>query len=197
VEKPQANYSNGSLWQGTSGWQGTTGGLVEDFKARTRGDTLTVVITETASASKEANTGTSRASDVQAGIPNFLGLEKSGIKNWMDLNKLVNASVSSKFDGSGMTTRKDNLNATITARVIDVLPNGNMLIEGRRSVQVNNEDQIIVLTGLVRPRDITFNNLVNSTLIADARISYSGNGIISDRQQPGWLMGLVDKVWPF
>ena len=109
----------------------------------------------------------------------------------------MNASVSSKFAGSGSTTRKENLTATITARVIDVLANGNMLIEGRRNVLVNNEDQIIILTGTVRPRDITPDNLVNSTLIADARIAYSGKGIISDRQQPGWLMGIMDKVWPF
>jgi len=170
---------------------------MDDFKARSKGDTVTVVISETASASKEATTGTSRESAVAAGIPNFMGLEKAGINKWMDLTKLVNASASSKFDGSGSTTRKENLNATITARVIDVLPNGNMLIEGRRNVLVNHEDQIIVLTGLVRPRDITPDNLINSSMIADARITYSGKGVISDRQQPGWLMGVVDKVWPF
>jgi flagellar L-ring protein precursor FlgH len=191
LEKPRASYANGSLWQASAG------GLAEDFKARTKGDIVTVVISETASASKQATTGTSRASDVAAGMPNFMGLEKSGLSKYMDLSKLMNASASSKFDGSGSTTRKENLNATITARVIDVLANGNMLIEGRRNVLVNNEDQIIILTGTVRPRDITPDNLVNSTLIADARISYSGKGIISDRQQPGWLMGIMDKVWPF
>ena len=127
----------------------------------------------------------------------MMGLEKAGINKYMDLSKLVNASASSKFNGNGSTTRKENLNATITARVVDVLANGNMLIEGRRNVLVNNEDQIIVLTGTVRPRDITPDNLVNSTHIADARIAYSGEGIISDRQKPGWLMGIMDKVWPF
>jgi len=193
LDKPRVSYGNGSLWQGNGG------GLVDDFKARGKGDILTVVISETASASKEATTGTSRASEVAAGIPNLMGLETkmTGISKWMDLSKLVNASASSKFDGSGSTTRKENLNATITARVIDVLANGNMLIEGRRNVLVNHEDQIIVLTGTVRPRDITPDNMVNSTFIADARIAYSGKGIISDRQQPGWLMGILDKVWPF
>lgn len=193
LTKPRTSSVNGSLWQGSAG------GLVDDFKARTRGDTLTVVISEQASASKEATTGTSRASAVAAGIPNLLGLETkmTGISNWMDLNKLLNASSSSKFDGSGSTTRKENLNATITARVIDVLANGNLLIEGRRNVLVNHEDQIIVLAGTVRPRDITSDNLVNSTLIADARITYSGKGIISDQQQSGWLMRAIAWVWPF
>jgi flagellar L-ring protein precursor FlgH len=172
---------------------------VDDFKARTRGDTVTVVIAEQASASKEATTGTSRKTAVSAGIPNLLGLETNmtGIKNWMDLSNLLNASTNSTYDGSGSTTRKENLSATITARVIDVLPNGNLLIEGRRNVMVNHEDQLIVLDGTVRPRDISPDNTVNSAMIADARITYSGKGIISDRQQPGWLMSIVDKVWPF
>lgn len=193
LEKPRPNYTSGSLWQASSG------GLVEDFKARTRGDTVTVVITETASASKEATTSTARTTALSAGVPNFMGLETNmtGIKNWMDLSKLLTADTSSKYDGSGSTTRKENLNATITARVVDVLANGNLLIEGRRNVMVNHEDQIIVLEGTVRPKDISPDNIVNSAQIADARITYSGKGIVSDRQQPGWLMNIVDKVWPF
>ncbi len=190
LDRPRPSYASGSLFQGT-------GGLAEDFKARTRGDIVTVVISETASASKEATTDTSRASDLAAGMPNFMGLEKAGLNKWMDLSKLMNANASTSYKGSGSTTRKENLNATIAARVIDVLPNGNLLIEGRRNVLVNNEDQIIVLTGTIRSRDITPDNLINSTQIADARIAYNGKGVISDRQQPGWLMGVVDKVWPF
>ncbi len=81
--------------------------------------------------------------------------------------------------------------------MVDVLANGNLLIEGRRNVKVNNEDQIIVLEGTVRPKDISAENMVNSAQIADARITYSGKGIISDRQKPGWLMNIVDYVWPF
>ena len=193
LEKPRPNYTGGSLWQASSC------GLVEDFKARAKGDTVTVVITETASASKSATTSTNRTTALSAGVPNFMGLETNvtGISKWMDLSKLLTADTSSKYDGSGSTTRKENLNATITARVIDVLANGNLLIEGRRNVMVNHEDQIIMLEGMVRPKDISPDNIVNSAQIADARITYSGKGIISDRQQPGWLMNIVDKVWPF
>jgi flagellar L-ring protein FlgH len=193
LEKPRADYSSGSIWQSTSG------GLVEDFKARARGDTVTVVITENASASKVATTGTNRNTEVAAGIPNLLGLESKipGISKWMDVNKLLNANTSSKFEGSGSTTRKENLNATITAQVVDVLANGNLIIEGRRNIMVNNEDQIILLEGIVRPQDISANNIVSSAQIADARITYSGKGIISERQRPGWLMNILDYVWPF
>ena len=80
---------------------------------------------------------------------------------------------------------------------LEVLPNGNMLIEGRRNIKVNNEDQEIILEGTIRPRDIGADNVINSIFIADARISYAGRGIISDRQSPGWLMNIVDKLWPF
>ena len=190
---PKPNYSNGSIWQASSA------GLAEDFKARRKGDTLTILITEQASASKEASTATGRDSSVAAGVPNLLGLETNmtGVRNWMDLSKLINASASSKFDGSGSTTRKENLNATITAKVVEVLPNGNFLIEGRRNVKVNNEDQVILIEGTVRPKDVSADNVVNSGFVADARITYSGKGIISDRQSPGWLMNIVDKIWPF
>ena len=191
--KPVADYSNGSIWQAGSG------SLTEDLKARRRGDIITIVISETASASKQANTGTSRDSSMSAGIPNLLGLEKSGLlkSNFTDLAKILNASTSSSFKGAGSTSRQENLNATITARVIDVMANGNLLIEGRRNIKVNEEDQIIVLEGTVRSRDIAQDNTVNSIYVADARISYSGRGIISDRQSPGWLMNILDKIWPF
>ncbi|WP_243370239.1 flagellar basal body L-ring protein FlgH [Geotalea sp. SG265] len=193
LQQARPSYANGSIWQDSSA------GFAEDLKARRRGDTVTVVITEQASASKEATTGTSRGSSISAGIPKLMGLETNvtGISNWMDLNKLLSASYDSKYDGSGKTTREENLHATITAKVIDVIGNGNLLIEGKRNVKVNNEDQVIVLTGTVRTRDISADNVVNSIYIADARITYSGKGIISDRQKPGWLMGILDVIWPF
>lgn len=191
--KPVADYSNGSIWQASSL------NLTDDLKARRRGDIITIVISETASASKEAKTGTSRDSSVGAGIPNLLGLEKSGLfkNNFSDLANIIKANANSSFKGSGTTSRQENLNATITARVVDVQPNGNLMIEGRRNIKVNEEDQIIVLEGTVRSRDVSPDNTVNSIYVADARISYSGRGIISDQQSPGWLMSIFNKIWPF
>jgi flagellar L-ring protein precursor FlgH len=187
------SYSNGSIWQTASI------PLTEDGKARRLGDIVTIVITENATASKQATTATGRSSEISAGIPNMLGLEGAGIltKNFADLSNLINASASSNFDGSGSTTRKESLSATITAKVVDVLPNSNLLIEGRRNVKVNNEDQIVTVRGTIRQRDITAENTINSIFVADAQITYSGEGIISDRQKPGWLMNVIDKLWPF
>ena len=194
LQKPQSDYSNGSIWQASST------SLTEDFKARRRGDIITIIISESASASKEAKTDTKRGTAINAGIPNFMGLQtNAALTNLIggDTSKLINANVDSKYGGAGSTSRQERLNATITAKVIDVLPNGNLLIEGRRNVKVNNEDQIIVIEGTVRPSDIGPDNVINSSYIADAKISYTGKGIISDRQSPGWLMNIVDFVWPF
>ncbi|NTV49466.1 MAG: flagellar basal body L-ring protein FlgH [Geobacteraceae bacterium] len=191
LPKP-ADYSNGSIWQSSSV------NLTDDLKARQRGDIITIIISETASASKEAKTGTSRDSSVGAGIPNLMGLEKSILKsNFNDLANIIKANANSSFKGSGSTTRQENLKATITARVVDVMPNGNLNIEGRRNIKVNEEDQIIILEGTVRSRDISPDNTVNSIYVADARISYSGRGIISDNQSPGWLMNIFNRIWPF
>ena len=192
-QRPTADYSSGSIWQSSSAC------LTDDLKARRRGDLVTIVISETASASKEAKTDTARNSDMSAGISHFMGLENSSpvAKYLGDITKLIAANNSSKFAGSGSTSRQENLKATIAARIVDVMPNGNLLIEGRRNIKVNEEDQIIVLEGTVRSRDVAPDNTVNSIYVADARISYSGRGIISDRQSPGWLMNIIDKVWPF
>lgn len=192
-QRPVADYSSGSIWQASSM------GVTDDNKARRRGDIVTIVISETASASKAAKTDTARNSDISAGIPQLMGLDMNspGAKYFGDLTKIIAANNNSKFAGSGSTSRQENLNATITARVVDVMPNGNLLIEGRRNIKVNDEDQIIILEGTVRSRDIAADNTVNSHYIADARISYAGRGIISDRQSPGWLMNIIDKVWPF
>lgn len=197
LKPPTHNYSNGSIWQASSV------SLTEDGKARRIGDIVTILVTETASASKEAATATGRTSELSAGVPAFMGLESAGVllNNLgganANLSKLVDASASSKFDGSGSTSRKESLSATITAKVIDVLPNGNLKIEGRRNVKVNNEDQIVTVRGTIRQRDISAENTINSIFIADAQISYSGEGIISDRQKPGWLMNVIDVLWPF
>lgn len=190
---PAVSYANGSIWQASSA------GVVEDHKARRKGDIVTIFIVEQASASKQASTGTSRKASTSAGIPKLMGLETNmtGIRNWMDLANLISASSEQKFDGSGSTTRKENLSATITAKVVELLPNGNLKIAGRRNVLVNNEDQLIVVEGTVRSRDITTDNIVSSAQVADARITYAGNGVISDQQKPGWLSTIFTKIWPF
>ena len=99
--------------------------------------------------------------------------------------------------GAVEITATVTVTATISARVVNVTMEGNLVIQGYRETRVNNETQFIILSGLVRPRDISANNSIKSTHIANARIEYSGTGVISDKQQPGWLAQTVDIIWPF
>jgi len=191
VEPPVA--APGSLWNSASD------GIVADLKARRRGDILTVAIYEAASASKEASTSTGRDSSASVGLSNIFGLEKNidKINAGIDSSKLVGTNYNNDFKGSGATTRKEDLVATLSVRVVEVLANGNLRISGGKTVTVNREDQFINLTGEVRPADISAANVVDSKFILDAVISYTGNGIISDKQGQGWLARILDNVWPF
>ena len=182
-------------------WERNNTSLFSDQKARTVGDIVTVIISESASASKEANTSTDRSTNMTAGIPNFFGLENSKFwseaHNPIDVSNLVSADFSNSFSGNGSTTRKEDLTASLTTQVIGKYPNGQLKIRGGKEVMVNNEIQVIYLTGIVRPVDITAANTVSSSKILNARISYTGKGAISDKQEPGWAMRILDTVWPF
>ncbi|PIE58437.1 MAG: flagellar biosynthesis protein FlgH [Desulfobulbus propionicus] len=185
--------SPGSLWTGDEGnWLG-------DIRARAVGDIVTVLINETASASKEATTQSGRDANMTAGIPTLFGYEIPLVeKNQnLDMSSLVSASLSNSFTGSGKTTRSEDLAATLTTQVIEIYPNGNMKIRGGKSVMVNHESQIIYLTGIVRSHDIDANNTVSSDKILNAQIAYTGKGSVSDKQKPGWLMRVFDNTWPF
>ena len=192
-EKPLA--ADSSLWGESSGG----GYLFMDPKARTVGDIVTVNIVEQASASGNASTKTGRKSSLSADMPSFLGVEKSLTKRNPNLDpaSLLSASTDNNFDGSGQISRSGKITATITARVTQVLPNRNLVIRGTRQVTINNEQQLLIIRGIIRPEDISPENIIASTSIADAQIIYTGKGVVSDKQQPGWLARIVDRVWPF
>lgn len=182
-------------------WQHSNSSMFSDRKAQNVGDIVTVLISESATASKEASTSTDRTTSMSAAIPNFFGLENSSIFSGddpdVDLNNLVNAEFGNDFDGNGSTSRKEDLVASLTTQVVGRYPNGQLKIRGGKEVMVNNEVQIIYLTGIIRPVDITAANTVSSEKILNARISYTGKGAISDKQKPGWAMRILDNAWPF
>ena len=189
-----AERTDGSLWPGEQH------SLFADHKARTIGDVVTITISEKASASKQASTSTDRTSSMTAGIPHLFGFENS---KWLtehpklDITNLVEANFANNFEGSGTTVRKEDLIASLTAQVVDVYANGNLKIRGGKEIQVNDETQVIFMTGIIRPTDIMANNTVDSKHVLNAKISYTGKGAISDKQKPGWLMRSLDNVWPF
>lgn len=192
--KMPAPNAHGSLWSDN----GALSSMFINAKARSEGDIVTIKIVESSKASNKATTNTGRTTSMSVGLSSLFGIEgnypSSAVFNPFSA---VQSDYESAFDGSGTTARSGALTAYITARIVQVLPNGNLLIEGNREVRINNENQIITLTGQIRPRDISADNVVQSTYIADARISYSGTGIVNEQQRPGWLARLLDSVWPF
>jgi len=166
--------------------------LYADVKARNVGDIVTINIVESASASKNATTKTERSSGFDA---SWTGVLKKLSGDWVGGE--VSADFKNDFDGKGETTRNSRLNAYISVQVVQVLPNGNLVIAGSRQVQVNNETQIINIQGIIRPEDVSSNNVILSTFISDAKIELNGQGIVSDKQRPGWFARVLDWVWPF
>lgn len=197
VQKASVKSTSGSLWPGET----SRNSLFNDLRARNIGDIVTIEVAEKTSAIKEATTSTSRDSSDDVAIKKMLGLPLDLNLRSIALGKPfspeISSSYKSKFDGAGKTKRSGELSATIAARVIEVLPNGNLVLEGKKDTVVNNELQFIVLSGIARPEDITEQNTVSSTLLSDARIEYSGKGVLADEQGPGWLRRILDNVWPF
>lgn len=189
----QPRRTAGSLWSSASG------SLVSDHKAMSIGDILTIVIAEKSSASRQATTSSGRDSTIQAGIPHLFGLENQEFitDSGLDMDNLIQANFSNEFEGSGKTIRSGDLTASLSTQVIDVYQNGNLKVRGGKEVMVNSEVQIIYVTGIVRPVDITAANTVDSNKILNARISYTGRGPVADHQEPGWLTRTLDHVWPF
>lgn len=185
--------SPGSLWSDHSN------SIFADHKAKTVGDIVTVVISEESKATKQATTSTDRTTSMSASIPNLFGLENSTyiVDSDVDLENLVKADFDNSFEGQGATARSGTFTASLTTQVIERYQNGNLKVRGGKEVMVNNEVQIIYLTGIIRPTDITAANTVPSTKVLNARISYTGQGAVADKQKPGWLMRSLDAVWPF
>ena len=189
------SYQPGSLWPG----ENMNNSLFADYKARRVNDIVTIVVSEISTGTSKASTNTSRDTTTTAGIATLLGIEKS----LMDKNENmkptigVGGSTSNSLKGEGDTNRGTTLTARLTAKVIQVMDNGNLLIEGKRQVTLNAEDQYMVISGIIRPEDVTTDNLIYSQYISDAKIYYTGKGVINEKMRAPWLARVVDWVWPF
>ena len=185
----------GSLWEERSS------SFYMDDTARRINDILTIEIDELSNASQQVSTKTSRDSSIIAKITEFLGSPLDfGLDNfWGKGNPFkpeIQSSAKSSHSGSGKITGSGKLIASITAKVTEVMPNGNLIVEGRKEVTIEKEKRFIILSGMVRPEDIEFNNTVSSSKVADARIEYTGTGVISDKQSPGVFHRIFDWVYP-
>ena len=189
-----ASPQPGSIWPG----ENVRNMLFADNKARYVNDIVTIVVSETTTGTSKAATNTGRTTSATAGIATLLGLEKSIAEKNANLATLeLGGSTSNSLKGQGDTSRGSTLTARVSARVVRVLDNGNLAIEGRRQLTMNAEDQYIMISGIIRTEDITSENLIASQYISDARIQYVGEGVINDKMRPGWLTRVMDWVWPF
>jgi flagellar L-ring protein FlgH len=179
----------GSLWIEN----GMNSGLYRDHKARYINDVLTIYVIESTSAIASADARNSRGTNVSAGFDRLFGAEKVV----RELPTMVSGRSSSSFEGTGSTSRATMLETRLTARVIEVLPNGFLVVEGRREVRVNNESQTVFLTGVVRPADINQNNVVLSSAVAQMSVRVEGQGVVSQPIKPGWLYRILTGILPF
>lgn len=182
-----------SLWKADS-----SRALVADKRATAVGDLLTILVQENNTASKDNSTKTAKSSAIDASIASFLYsptassfLTKGGQMPALKLN------ASQDFDGGGKISNSEKITARITVRVSDVLPNKNLVIEGRRTTSFAGETQEAVLRGVVRVEDIAANNTIFSYNIADATIKYVSAGTITDNQRKGWFTRVWEKLTPF
>ncbi len=179
--------ANGAIYQ-----TGFHRPLFEDRRARNVGDTLTVNIVENTSADKKSNTTTNRSSDNNFGVTNVSGLPG---KSFMGAGLAANSDI--KFSGDGETASNNVFTGTITVTIIEVYPNGNLLVSGEKQVGINHGSEFIRLSGVVNPLYMTSANSVNSVQIADARIEYRGSGQIENAQNMGWLSRFFLNTLPF
>ena len=193
-----ARVGQPSLLQAQSLWSENSRSMFADKRATKVGDILTVVIQENNSATKDQSTKTARKSNVDASINSFL-YGPDAMKFLTKGGKFPSMSFggSSDFNGGGQIANSEKITARIAVRIIDVLPNGNLIVEGSRKTAFSGETQDAILRGVVRQDDVQSNNTVFSYNLADATIKYVSSGAVSNVQKKGWLTGIWDKVSPF
>ena len=169
-------------------------GLTMDTRARGLNDLVTIRVVENITATGSADSALSKESDGTASLLNLFGLERK-IPKLFDPTPLLGGRSSTDFSGSGATSRAGQLTANLTARVSEVLPNGDLFIEGIREIDINGDRQILVLTGVVRPFDIDQTNVIESTAVGQLRIRYFGQGLIKDNLKPGFLVRLLNRIF--
>jgi flagellar L-ring protein precursor FlgH len=170
-------------------------GFFEDPKARRRGDLVTIRLQESTNASKSSQTDTEKNQSVDIAAPTIAGKAVT-----LNGNAVLQNTIDGKrkFEGKGSSTQQNQLTGSLTAVVVDVLPNGNLVVEGEKWLRLNQGDELIKVRGVVRPFDVLPDNSVLSERVADARISYAGRGALASANAQGWLSRFFNSpLFPF
>jgi flagellar L-ring protein precursor FlgH len=179
VLPPPTPRTEGAIYQA-----GQQMDLFADLKARRIGDVLTIVLNETTNATKSAITKTAKTTAVADTGPTVFG-KTITTKGVPILNTTMNGANS--FDGEGSSTQSNSLAGSLTVTVVDVQPNGNLVVQGDKTLKLNQGDETVHIAGVIRPADIATNNTVTSDKLADAKISYAGKGSVASSNKMGWL----------
>jgi flagellar L-ring protein precursor FlgH len=184
-------YSPNSLWRSGSR------AFFKDQRAHQIGDILTIKVKIADKAQLDNETKRERKADEDSGITNLFGLTKIPFTKQTIPNRLLTTDSTTSNEGKGNINRQEILQTNVAAVVTQVLPNGNLVIEGKQEVRVNFEMRELIVAGIVRPEDIEADNTMDSQKIAQARISYGGRGQITDIQQPRWGQQFFEHILPF
>jgi flagellar L-ring protein precursor FlgH len=193
MPKPEAaSYNANSLWRNGSR------AFFKDQRAHQVGDILTVTVNFTDKANIANETQRSRTNKEDSGISDFAGSKLlSGSAAKVLPGRLLTADSTASSDGKGSVQRQENLQTSVAAVVKQLLPNGNLVVEGRQEIRVNFEVRELIVAGIVRPEDIQSDNTIDSSKIAQARIAYGGRGQLTDVQQPRYGQQVLDVLLPF
>jgi flagellar L-ring protein precursor FlgH len=178
-------------------WRSGSRAFFNDQRAHDVGDIMTVKVKITDKAEFDNATKRSRANKEDAGIDDFFGKKKLPILNSQLPTRLLTADSTASSEGQGSVNRSEALQTNVATVVTQVLPNGNLVIEGKQEIRVNFEVRELIVAGVVRPEDIESDNTIDSTKIAQARIAYGGRGQITDVQQPRYGQQVFDVLLPF
>jgi len=196
---PPVKVDNGAIFQNSF-----NNPLFEDIKAKRVGDIVTIVLNEQTDASKSASTNTDKTNAIDVENPTLLGSPLSfSTKGAMplagrDLTLESQLNSSKSFSGEGDSSQSNELSGSVTATVLEVLPNGYLRIQGEKMISINQGDEYLRITGIIRPMDIRTDNSVLSTQVANAKIAYGGKGVVADSNDMGWLAKFFNsKWWPF
>lgn len=181
-------------------WTAQRSSLLGDHRAQRRGDILTVVVEIDDKASFQDTTGRSRTGSENLGVPSLFGIPQrldAALPTGANSASLVSTSSSSTFSGNGSVARNEKVTLRLAVTIVEELPNGILRIEGQQEVRVNNELRELLISGYVRPDDISRQNEITYDKIAQAQISYGGRGLLTDAQRPRIGQQIVDQVLPF
>jgi flagellar L-ring protein precursor FlgH len=189
-------YSNGSLVSFEQSYNNDFSQIFSSRRARHVNDIVYILISEDFKGKGKASPTSDGSNSTKYSVPTLFDLKKH-LGGLGAMNTWLEASRENKTEGSGQTERSNTLVARIAARVIEILPNGDFRIIGTHYTKVNNEDHYVTVSGIIRPTDITADNYIMSSAIANAHIEYSGTGSIGTQQRVGWGTRILNIVWPF